>query len=333
MRKWVIVALLAALAIVCAAARGARRPPFLRPGDKVAIISPAGAHPMSIADNGVRVMREWGYEPVMGKSVGKHWHHHSGTIEQRRVDLLWALQDTSVKAIMCVRGGYGSPQLLTDIPLEVFRHNPKWIIGYSDITALLSANVSAGNMAIHANMCDPIARGDTTIRALQYLLAGKLPCYRIANHKYNVPGKARGVVVGGNLTVLTQLADTPFDCLRRDLLRNQDIILFFEDTHEDFKHVDRMLHQLMLRGVISHVKGLIIGHFNDYSAGYGYTDMYDMMERYFSDLGIPVCYDFPVGHNSRNNFPMIEGCEATLVVGSDSTSLSFELPLRSPLDR
>jgi len=333
MRKSLLFIVFALVAVSLVSARGLRMPPFLKPGDKVAIISPAGPAPQSIIDNGVKALTSWGYEPVVGKNAARRWHNYGGTISQRREDLLWALQDTSIKAILCTRGGYGCAQVLNGFPLQEFSRHPKWLLGYSDITALHSSSVSAGVMSIHSCMCDPITRTDSTIRAMQYLLSGKLPCYKIANHRYNVQGTATGIVLGGNLSVLTDLAESPYDMLRREQLRGQDVILFIEDTHESIQHVDRMLHQLMLRGIISNIKGLIIGIFNHYSPSYGYTNMYDMMNVYFKNLPIPVCYGFPVGHDNSSNYPMIEGCTATLTVGEDSTSLVYSSPWRSVLDR
>lgn len=331
MRKTIFSLVLLAAALMLSAARiatPARAPQFLRPGDKIAIIAPASAHVQSIVDSGVKHLTRWGYKPVVGKAVGKRFHSFAGTVAQRKADLLWALRDTSIKAIMCTRGGYGSAQLLSEIPLDEFRRYPKWIIGYSDITALHSAQVCAGNMSIHANMCDPIGRGDSTCRALQYLLAGKLPSYKIAAHEYNVPGRANGILVGGNMSVFTDLAESPYDFLNRVMLNNCDVILFIEDTHENFQHVDRMLHQLKLRGVLDRIKGLIIGHFNDYRKENGWDDMYEMLNLYLKDSPYPVCYGFPTGHIGRQNYPMIEGCPVTLDVGKDSVSLNFNMPLQ-----
>jgi len=299
-------------------------PPALRDSDRVAIIAPASRHPASVVDSGASAMRRWGYVPVIGKNVYKSNHGFAGTIQQRKEDLLQALQDTTIKAILCTRGGYGSPQLLSEIPLEVFAANPKWIIGYSDITALLSANVCAGTMGIHGNMANALWRNDSVTRTMQHILRGHRPTYHIEPHKFNVWGSARGIVVGGNLSVITDLAETRFDFLNRNFLKNHDVILFIEDTHENFNHVDRMLYQLKLRGVLDKVKGIMVGIFNDYSPENGYTDMYQMINRCFKDLGIPVCYNFPTGHRSRSNYPMIEGCPATLVVDESGATLQYK---------
>jgi len=309
-------------------AQRARMPQPLKPGDKIAIISPAGSHAYSIAERGRDELQKWGYVVEMGKSVGKNWHGYSGTPEQRRDDLLWALQDTAIKAIMCTRGGYGCSQVLSLVSPKVFRDNPKWIIGYSDVTALLSAQVRAGVMSIHGNMCDPIARDDSTCHALRYLLAGKMPLYNIGGDPHNKPGTARGMLVGGNLSVFTDIAASPYDFLDRDFIKGKDIILFIEDTNEDFQHIDRMLYQLKLRGVFKQIKGLIVGIFNGYSPGNGYKDMYDLIAEIVNDADIPICYGFPAGHRGRTNYPLIEGCPVTLNVAMDSATLQFNVPIR-----
>ena len=119
-------------------------PPFLKPGDKIAVLSPSGAHTYNIVDSACAVFGRWGYQGVIGPNVGARWHGFAGTVEQRKNDLLWALRDTTVRAIMCADGGYGVINVLCEVPIEEFRNNPKWIIGYSDITGLLSTQVRAG---------------------------------------------------------------------------------------------------------------------------------------------------------------------------------------------
>ncbi len=301
-------------------------PAFLSPGDKVAIISPAGSVSYSVSLAAANVLRSWGYTPVMGENLGKSRHGFAGSIAQREKDLLTALQDTSVKAIFCSNGGYGSVQLLCNIPLTVFRHNPKWIIGYSDITALHSANVSAGVMSIHSNMAYRLKRtggDDTTSQALRGLLAGNMPLYRIKTHPLSTHGEAKGILVGGNMSVFTDLAESDYDFLNRKFMDSHDVILFIEDVHENLTHVDRMLHQLKIRGVLPRLKGLIIGLFKDYVRENGYASMEEMLHGYLKDYKFPICYKFPVGHQGDSNFPLIEGCSVVLNVSPDSTTLTF----------
>ena len=163
------------------------------------------------------------------------------------------------------------------------RRYPKWIIGYSDITALHSAEVRAGNMSLHANMAGWLLEEggtDTLSTILRNALMGQLPAYKVEGSRYNNPGKASGILVGGNLTVFNNLAGTPYDFLDPTFMRDHDFILFFEDVHENFTHVDRMIHQLQARGVLSRLKGIIVGKFKDYSREDGYTSMHDMLYDY-----------------------------------------------------
>lgn len=330
MKKIVILSLfLALLGMSCQASKMPKAPQFLKPGDKIAIITPASVIRPAIADTGYAVLKRWGLEPVMGKYVKNEYHGFAGTIAERKADLLWALRDKSIKAIICTRGGYGSVHLLCEIPLDTLRRYPKWIIGFSDITALLSAEVCAGNMGIHANMCEPLGNAggnDTVSQYLHKLLMGKLPSYKIAAHKYNKLGTAHGILIGGNMSVYGGLAGSDYDFLNKDFVKDKDIILFIEDVSERIASVDRMLHLLEIRGVLSHIKGLIIGKYKDYTPADGYSDMYEMIHSYLDKYNIPMCYDFPVGHFDDQNYPLVEGCPATLKVQSDSVSLDFNLP-------
>ncbi len=329
MKKMISLAVAAMCAIAMTAGNKIKAPAFLKPGDKIAIISPASAIDTASVETGVNILRQWGFNPVKGKYVLERVSTgFAGTKAQRKADLLWALRDPSIKAILCSRGGYGSVQLLCDIPVEEFTKHPKWIIGYSDITALHSAEVRAGNMSIHANMAGPLGYdggNDTTCRALHNLLLGKLPSYSVAPHRFNHAGTARGIVVGGNMSVYGGLAESDYDFLSRDFLKTHDVILFIEDVGERYDSVDRMLHLLKIRGVLGRIKGLVVGKFTNYSAVKGYDDMYDMIHSHIADLNIPVCYNFPVGHIGHENYPMIEGCEATLNVTDNGATLNFNL--------
>ena len=297
-------------------------PPFLKSGDKIAVISPSSAIDTATVINGCKILREWGFEPVVGKHAFKSYHGFGGTIEERSSDLLWALRDTTIHAIMCTRGGDGSVQLLPHIPHEAFSSHPKWLIGFSDITALHSASVSAGVMSIHGSMCHAISSlggRDTVSNTLHRMLLGELPRYEVNAHKNNQLGTATGVLVGGNFSVLSGLAGSSYDFL---LL--SDIILFIEDTGENLTRVDRMLHQLEIRGILDRVKGIIVGKFSDYKHPENdFEDMYDMLHEYLKSYPIPVCYDFPVGHARLNNFPMIEGCQVQLSINENKTTLEF----------
>lgn len=298
-------------------------PRFLNPGDRIAIISPCSQPEEKTIVEGCDILRQWGYEPVVAPHALNNYHGFAGTTEERVADLLWALRDTTFRAIMCSRGGDGAPHLLPYIDAAEYRQHPKWLIGFSDITALHSASVSAGVMSIHGSMCHAIAAQqgvDSVSVTLRNLLQGVLPFYQIAPHELNQTGSAEGILVGGNLSVLCGLAASPYDCLSLD---REDLILFIEDAKEEMTKVDRMLHQLMLRGILQRLKGIIVGHFTKYKHPENdFDDMNVMLHEYLQHLPIPVCYGFPVGHQ-RPNMPLIEGCRVRLSVTAHGTTLEF----------
>ncbi len=300
------------------------KPVALKAGDTIAIISPSSTPDSMTVVKGCQTLREWGYVPVVGPHALNSYHGFAGTADERASDLLWALRDSTIKAILCSRGGDGAVQVLQRIPLYEFCNHPKWIMGFSDATALHSAEVSAGVMSIHCSMCDGISmRGerDSVNVILQRLLQGELPSYRTSAHPLNQQGETEGILVGGNLSVLCGLAASEYDFLNR---ADEGLILFIEDTGEGMSKVDRMLHQIEFRGVLSRLKGIIVGHFSKYkSPENGFADMYEMLHEYLQHYKIPVCYDFPVGHHSSLNYPMVEGCRVRLCVGPSGTTITF----------
>lgn len=297
-------------------------PAALKTGDTIAIVSPSSTPDSITVAKGCQTLREWGYVPVVGPHALNSYHGFAGTADERAADMLWALRDSTIKAILCSRGGDGAVQVLMRIPLEEFRNHPKWVMGFSDATALHSAEVSAGVMSIHCSMCDGISlRGERdSVNAIhRSLLKGELPTYKIPAHPLNQPGEAEGILVGGNLSVFCGLAGSEYDFLNR---ADEGLILFFEDTGEQMSKVDRMLHLLEIRGVLSRVKGIVVGHFSKYkSPESGFADMYEMLHEYLRHYDIPVCYDFPVGHHSGYNYPMVEGCRVNLRIGQGGGGL------------
>lgn len=298
-------------------------PASLKAGDTIAVVSPSRTPDSMTVVKGCQTLREWGYVPVAGPHVLSSYHGFAGTADERAADLLWALRDSTVKAILCSRGGDGAVQVLRRIPLREFRNHPKWVLGFSDVTALHSAEVSAGVMSIHCSMCDGISlRGerDSVNAILQQLLQGVFPDYKVPAHPLDQPGEAEGILVGGNLSVFCGLAGSEYDFLNR---ADEGLILFIEDTGESMSKVDRMLHQLEIRGVLSRLKGIIVGHFSKYrSPENGFEDMYAMLHEYLQHYDIPVCYDFAVGHHSGNNYPMVEGSRVKLKVDSSGTRIT-----------
>jgi muramoyltetrapeptide carboxypeptidase len=295
---------------------------YLHKGDTIAIISPSSATDTATVNGGIRTLEKWGYHCVVGPHALNDYHGFAGTIEERLADLLWALREPSIKAIMCSRGGDGAAHLLSRLSLDTLRQYPKMIIGFSDITALLCAEARAGVKGIHGSMCHALKTyegNDTVSQTLHRMLQGDLPSYRVAPHPLNVEGRAEGIVVGGNLSVYNDLAGSDFDPL---LL--PDIILFMEDTGEGMSKVDRMIHNMEMRGLLSNVRGIIVGQFNKYKQPEnGFEDMYAMLHEYLKHYNIPVCYDFPVGHAHLRNFPLLTGAKATFEVTPEGTILSY----------
>lgn len=296
---------------------------FLHEGDTIAIISPSSATDTATINGGIRTLEKWGYHCVIGPNALNDYHGFAGTIDERLSDLLWALRNPSVKAIMCSRGGDGAAHLLARLSLDTLRQYPKPIIGFSDITALLCAEARAGMKGIHGSMCWALKTyegNDTISQTLRRMLQGELPTYRVAPHPLNIKGRAEGIVVGGNLSVYNDLAGSDFDPLLMD-----GIILFMEDTGEGMSKVDRMLHNIEVRGLLSHIRGIIVGQFNKYKhPENGFEDMYAMLHEYMKHYQIPVCFDFPVGHAHLRNFPLLTGAKATLEVTPEGTTLSYQ---------
>ena len=322
-------------AILCAGAAVAQnkqmvRPHNLKPGDTIAILSMASAPNPKYIQAGLKVIKEWGYTPVLSPNVSAKHGSFAGTPEQRKQDMLWALRNPSIKAIMSTRGGYGSIQQLQEIPLDTLAKYPKWIIGYSDITSVHSAMVNSGVMSIHAHMCgylyereeaklfgDKNNTTDSCSLALRNILAGGLPHYEVAPHKYNHFGKATGMLVGGNLSVFCGMIGSEYD-----FLKNDNIILFFEDVSENTSSINRMLQQMKILGILNKVKGIIVGQFTDYEPNSDFTVMEDMINEELKGYNIPIAFNFPVGHVDEN-YPMIEGAQVTLEVKKKGVALSF----------
>ena len=292
-----------------------KAPEFLKKGDKIAILSPSSVPTdLSIIDKGAAAIRNWGFEVVEGKHARSNYHTYAGTPEERVADIMWALRDPNIKAIMCSRGGYGSANCLNLLPVDTLRKYPKWFIGYSDITGFLSAEVRAGNMGIHGNMCGYLAKTGGTDQLSLYLrdmLMGKMPRYEVPGNKYNKPGKASGILIGGNMCVYGDIADTPFDFLDRAFIDGRDIILFIEEVEEPYSRIDRMFQHLILRGAMDKIKAL------------GFK--FEFIDEYVRPYNIPVCYDFPAGHDESWNYPLIEGCPVTLDVAKDKVTMEFNI--------
>ena len=296
------------------------QPPYLKKGDKVALVSPAYWIPEEAILQAAEMIRSWDLVPVIGPhTTSLNVDAYAGTADERAADLLWAIEDDSIKAIICTRGGYGTIHLLNRIPTESYRQHPKWLIGHGDITTLLNAVAGSGTMCIHGPMAFQIAdcqEPATTIT--RNILFGTLPQYTIAGHAYNRCGHAEGVLVGGNLSSYTSLAGTKFMVSPK-----QDVRLFIEEVEESLHAIDRLFYMLRLQFDFERVKGIIFGTFTSIKYDLQYGSVEQMLVAHLHDMEIPVCCGFPVGSNSC--LPLIEGAPCSLDVTIDKAVLTFNI--------
>ncbi len=299
----------------------------LRPGDRIAIVSPASAVDPAFVAGAADVIRDLGMIPVIAPHALGHDGSYSAPAGQRLDDITAAFTDPSVRAILCSRGGYGTVHLLDSLSRLPLRDDPKWVIGFSDISALHALMSHAGIASIHGPMAKHIAMGlsHPPVKALfdiiypqQNQSGTKTVTLTLPSHRLNREGTATGKLVGGNLAVLADLIATPCDLLQ------PDTILFIEDIAEPIYKVERILYQLRLTGVLKSLRGLVVGQFTDYRPDRNHASMEDMIAAMIRDYDYPVAFDAPIGHVD-GNMPVIESVTARLTVSATGKSvLAFD---------
>ena len=303
------------------------KPDYLKQGDKVALISPSYYISKETVTKAADVLRSWGLEPVIGPNVGKVVDgRYAGTVAERVSDIRWALSDPSIKAIICNRGGYGSIQLINDFSYNQLKASPKWLVGFSDITTFHGLLNRAGVMSIHGTMSVFLANGgtDSTSTLMRDLLMGQVPHYQLPAHPQNIMGKARGVLVGGNLCTFTPNVGS-----QADATMGRDIILFIEEDSEEMHNIDRQMRILQMNGVLNRCKGVILGEFTDCSDEFTDEDgqtisAETIIHRILQPYHIPVLCGFPAGHD-KVNLPLIMGAHVTIDVNNDGATLQFNI--------
>lgn len=310
-------------------------PKSLRPGDTIAIVSPASVVNPDYIAGAADFMQAEGFQPmVMSHAAGPAEGSFAASANERAADLCDALRDPSIRAILCARGGYGCNHLLAMISPELVADNPKWLIGFSDISALHALWQRAGLVSLHAPMAKHLASlpaDHYCTRSLMRVLTDGLPVeYIIPAHPFNHAGEAEGMIVGGNLAVINGLAATSFDPLRDANVTRK--ILFIEDIAEKIYAVERMLMRMALAGQLKHLAGIIVGHFTEYLPDRNHPDMETMISRLFRSLegsGLeptcPVAFGFPAGHTD-DNLPIPLGAHASLSVTKDGAVLTLANP-------
>lgn len=276
-------------------------PQYLQKGDTIGIVCPAGAMPVEKISECIRIINEdWGFQTKVGKTIGSEFHYFSGTDEDRLNDFQQMLDDDDVKAILCARGGYGTSRIIDTIDFKKFKERPKWIIGYSDVTALHSHLYSNYYISsLHAPMAGAFnydGSNNEYVLSLKNVLNGKKIKYQVAAHEFNKKGEAIGELVGGNLTLLTHLTGTDSD------IKTKGKILFIEDVGEYLYNIDRMMLQLKRSGKLAKLAGLIVGGFTelkDTERPFGKT-AYEIIRDMVQEYKYPVCFDFPISHGKEN---------------------------------
>lgn len=294
-------------------------PAPLKPGDKIAIVSPAGNIKSNLVYEAADVLRREGYRvEIMPNALGK-WGHYSGTPDERYSDLAAAFRDPEVRAILCARGGYGVVHIMERLNVLPIEDDPKWVIGFSDISALHALMTKKGIASIHASMAAQIKKGpdDPDNADLLAILRGERPVHLFKGHEYDRPGIATGTLRGGNLAVLAELINTPYDILE------PDTILFLEDVSEPIYKIERIFYQMKMSGLLDKIKGMVVGQFTDYKPDGNYDDMETMIRDMTAGYDFPMAFNVPIGHVDHN-VPVIESGTVTLKVSpSGVNSLIF----------
>jgi muramoyltetrapeptide carboxypeptidase len=300
-------------------------PPYLKRGDTVAIVAPSGIleNREGEIQQAVDLLRSWGLKAVVGKHVFKDANHFAGTDDERCEDLQYAMDDPSIRAIWCARGGYGTVRILDKLDYTSFKKNPKWIIGYSDITALHNQLHNEGFQSIHGLMCVSLTK-DTedikeTIATFKSTIFGEPVSYTLKGSDYNKTGEVSGPLVGGNLTMLHTMlgSDTSIDTSGK--------ILFIEEIGEYKYHIDRMLQSLKRAGYFENCKGLIVGDMSKMRKNttlWG-TSVEQLILDALADYNFPIAFNMPAGHE-KDNRALVLGKTIELKVTKESSSVTYK---------
>jgi muramoyltetrapeptide carboxypeptidase len=302
-----------------------RIPPYLKPGDTIGITCPAGFMTLAEIQPAAETLKSWGFNLRIGKTVGERDFIFGGTDSERLSDLQQMLDDPSIQAIMCARGGYGCVRIIDQLDFRKFVEKPKWIIGFSDITVIhAQLNHHFHVASIHSKMCNSFpdhpeqaekGQWESTL-SIQSALTGKPIDYPVFYDPGNRSGTGQGILAGGNLKTIESLAGSASD------LRTDGMILFLEDVGEYLYSIDRMFYNLKRTGKLEKLNGLLIGAFrvkpDDPGDEFG-RSVYNIVHDQVSAYQYPVCFNFPVGH-VKTNYALKCGVRHELNIGRDSVA-------------
>lgn len=293
-------------------------PAALKAGDRIAIASPASKIDPALIDAAASALAVEGFEVEVMPHAKGVCGSFSGSAAERLGDMRQALEDESVRCVLCSRGGYGAVHLLEELDRLPERCFDKWLVGFSDITALHALWGRKGVASMHGAMAKYIGRrGDFACydREMAILMGASADC-AFEGSRFNRPGEAEGMVVGGNMAVLGGLIGTPFDPIV------PGAILFIEDIAEPIYKIERMLWQLRLRGVFDRLGGLLVGQFTEYRPSADHEGMEQMIARAVEGYEFPVAMTLPVGHIEENH-PLLLNRRAKMRVDAEGVKLSY----------
>ena len=301
------------------------QPPYLKTGDTVAIVAPSGIlkNRTDEVDQAVALLKSWGLHAVVGKHVFSKGNHFAGTDLQRCEDFQNALDDPTISAIWCARGGYGTVRILDKLDYTKVKSNPKWLIGYSDITALHNQFHNEGFQSIHALMCvslpEDISEIKETVDTFKSTLFGKPVDYTLEGSTYNRVGEASGPLVGGNLTILHTMLGS------QESIDTSGKVLFIEEIGEYKYHIDRMLQSLKRAGYFDNCAGVLVGGMSKMrknTTPWG-TSVEQLIIDALSEYDFPIAFNMPAGHE-KDNRAMVMGATIELKVSKEKSNVVFE---------
>ncbi|MGJ3236482.1 S66 peptidase family protein [Marivirga sp.] len=295
-------------------------PPFLKKGDLILVISPSGAVDKDLVQKGIELLENAGFMVEVAPNTFNTHFKFGATHEQRLSDLQFALDHKEANAIYCTRGGFGITHILDELDWTQFKQNPKWIIGFSDITAFLHAAYLNGFCSLHTSVLQglPKLSGDYQSKIIESL-SGNFSGLK-AKSSFNKLGTAKGQLLGGNLSLLVHQIGTQTE------LDYTGKILFIEEVAEPLYHIDRMLLQLKRAGKLKDLAGLVVGQFSNLTEDksiYGQS-VEEIILAHCEEYGFPIGFDFPFGH-AKDNMALVHGAEVNLVVENNKAELKYLL--------
>lgn len=292
----------------------------LQAGDRVGITCPAGTIPLEKVQNIIKRLESWGYQVVLGETVGKAHFNFSATDNERKNELQKMMDDSSIKAIICARGGYGLSRIIYDLDFTKIIQDPKWVVGFSDITVLHAALLKNNLISVHGAMAAAFNKGvdgEKYVQSLHSILTGQNQIISISTQSANQLGTVTAPLVGGNLCLMAHLIGSSLQ------IDTKGKILFMEDIGETHYNLDRMLIQMQQAGMFKEPVGVIVGGFTemkDNAENFLGSSVNELIGSYLKHLSCPIVYDFPISHGLEN-YSVKEGALYQLEVGLETIQL------------